>query len=267
MERERVYFRDRLAGDRHRLLTELDRLAEALVKPATKELSACMERARGEPGPRTSGTDLRRRIHASLSEEVDHVFGHAARDLWATVSHQFLNLHETHCRDMEILIDRIRRTAADLFEVPCLEGVALDRLEAIKEPRVIGHRFVTSFVEEAQTWLIYLLPRHLRARRFERQMQETIEYLVARNVGELRWTIRQNLEEAFREFQTRMEAQLEPVVGSIQTAVRTALDRQALREAIRSPELQRLEGFRQRLESLLATLSLPGKPTSYGSPV
>ncbi len=267
MEREQVYFRDRLAGDQHRLLEDLDRLAEALVEPATKALSARAERARDEAESHTAGTELKRRIHASLTEEVDDIFGRAAKDMWATVAHMFHTLQDTHCRDVEILIDRVRRTAADLFEVPCLEGVALDRLEAIREPRVIGQRLVTSFIEEAGTWLTRILPRRWQARRFERRLHETIEYLVARNVEELRWATRQTLEETLRIFQGRMDTQLEAVIGDIRTAVRSALDRQALREAVRTPELQRLEGFRQRLEHLLAELSLPGKPTSYGSPV
>lgn len=267
MERERVYFRDRLAGDRHRLLEELDRLAAALVEPVTKALSACTERAREEAGPGMSGTELSCRIQAALSEEVDQVFGRAAKDLLATVTHQFQTVQDLHCREMEALIDRVRRTAADLFEVPCLEDVALDRLEPVREPRAIGHRFVTSFLEVAETWLFQWLPQSWQAKRFARQWEETINYLVARNVEELRWTTRQNLEETLRRFQVRMETQLEAVIGDIRNALRTALDRQARREAVRIPELRRLEDFRQRLEQMLADLALPGKPTSYGSPV
>lgn len=267
IESERVYFRDRLAGDRHRLLEELDRLAKALAEPMTKALAACAERARDEVGPGMSGTELRCRIQAALSGEVDQVFGRAAKDLWATVIHQFHTVQDLHCREMEALIDRVRRTAADLFEVPCLPGVALDRLEPVREPRVIGHRFVTSFIEVAEIWLVQWFPRSWQATRFARQLEETITYLVARNVEELRWTTRQNLEETLRLFEGRMETQLESVIGDIHNALRTALDRQARREAISTPELRRLEGFRQRLEQMLADFSLPGKPTSYGRPV
>jgi GTPase SAR1 family protein len=267
MEREGVYFRDRLAGDRQRLLAELDHLAEALVEPATKALSACIDRVREGTGPDTASKELRRRIYASLSEEVDHVFGHAAKDLLATVANQLQTVQDTHCRDMENLIDRVRRTAADLFEVPCLEGVALDRLEAIREPQVFRQRWVTSFTEEAASWLDLLLPPRLRAKRREQRLHETIKYLVARNVEELRWVTRQNLEEMFRMFQARMEVQLVATISGIRTAIRTALDRQAQREASSIPQLEKLEGFRQQLEHLLAELAPQAGPASYGSPV
>lgn len=267
MERERVYFRDRLAGDRNRLLAELDRLADALVEPATKALSACAARVRSEAVAQTPSAELRRRIQSALSEEVEYVFGRAAKDIGGAMAHQFQILQDTHCREMETLIDRVRRTAADLFEVLCLEAVALDRLEAVREPRVIGQRMVTSFVEEAEVWLARMLPRRWQASRFDRQVNETIKYLVARNVEELRWTTRQNLDETLRTFQARMETQLEAVIEGIRGALRAALDRQARREAIGTPEVQRLESYRQRLEQLLAELALPGKPTSYGSPV
>ncbi len=267
MERERVYFRDRLAGDRNRLLAELDRLADALVEPATKALSACAARVSSEAVAKTPSAELRRRIQSALSEEAEYVFGRAAKDIGGAMTHQFQILQDTHCREMETLIDRVRRTAADLFEVLCLEAVALDRLEAVREPRVIGHRMVTSFVEEAEVWLARMLPRRWQASRFERQVNETIKYLVARNVEELRWTTRQNLDETLRTFQARMETQLEAVIEGIRGALRAALDRQARREAIGTPEVQRLESYRQRMEQLLAELALPGKPTSYGSPV
>jgi septin family protein len=267
MERERVYFRDRLAGDRNRMLGELDRLAEALVEPARKALSSRVDDLRDQTGPRATSTELRRRIQASLSEEVGQIFGRAAKDIGATVASQFQALQDAHSREMETLIDRVRRTAADLFEVPCLDRVALERLEAIREPRLIGQRVVTSFMEQAETWLTRLFPRRWRTRQFERQVQETIEYLVARNVEELRWTTRQNLNEAFRSFQVRMEKQLDAVIENIRSTLRAVLERQAQREAAELPGLQRVEGVRHRLDQLRAVLAPPGKSTSYSGPV
>ncbi len=267
MERERVYFHDRLAGDRQRLLAELDRLADALVEPATKALSACVETVRGETGLGTAGAELPRRISALLAEEVDRVFGQAARELSAAVASRFHAVQDLHCRELEHLIDRVRRTAADLFEVPCLDTAAVDRLETVREPRVISQRWVTSFTEEAGVWITWLLPRRLRAKRFDRRLRETIAYLVRRNVEEVRWATRQNLEETFRQFEARMDAQLDAAIGHIRTAVRAALERQARREAAGLPELERLKGFRPRLTQLLAELSPPGKATSYGSPL
>jgi type II secretory pathway component PulL len=94
-----------------------------------------------------------------------------------------------------------------------------------------------------------------------------VKYLVARNVEELRWVTRQNLEEMFRMFQARMEVQLVATISGIRTAIRTALDRQAQREASSIPQLEKLEGFRQQLEHLLAELAPQAGPASYGSPV
>jgi hypothetical protein len=145
--------------------------------------------------------------------------------------------------------------------------VALERLEAIREPRLIGQRVVTSFMEQAETWLTRLFPRRWRTRQFERQVQETIEYLVARNVEELRWTTRQNLNEAFRSFQVRLEKQLDAVIENIRSTLRAVLERQAQREAAELPGLQRVEGVRHRLDQLRAVLAPPGKSTSYSGPV
>lgn len=267
MERERLYFRDRLAGDQRRLLEELDRLTEALVEPAAKALSARAESIQEAAGPQTGGVELSRRLSAALSEEVDQVFARAAAEVEAVIAHQFHLLQDAHCREMEVLIDRVRRTAADLFEVPCLERVALDRLETVREPRVVSRRWVTSFAEEASFWIIPFLPRRWRARRLDRHLRDTIDYLVAKNAEELRWTMRQNVEDTIRVFQARMDIQLESVINDIRTAVQRALDRQAQREAVGMPEVARLDRFRGRLGTLLSELSTPGQPTSYGNPV
>lgn len=267
MNLERVYFHDRLAGDRRRLLQELDQQAEALAVQAREALDTCAHKARVGIGQGVGARGLERLIRTALSDEVDLVFGRAAKDLLAEATTRFQSIQDTHCREMETLIERVRRTAADLFEVPCLEGVALDRLETIREPRVVPHRWVTSFTEEAASWINRLLPPGLRMKRLERWLREDIDYLVARNVEELRWATRQNLEEAFRTFQGRMETQLEAVINVIRSSVRAALEHQTGRESQLMPELNRLEGFRQRLAQLLAVLSPRESPASHGSPL
>ncbi|MER3423995.1 MAG: hypothetical protein C4293_12980, partial [Nitrospiraceae bacterium] len=157
--------------------------------------------------------------------------------------------------------------AADLFEVPCLEGVALDRLDTIREARIFSHRWITSFTEEAASWLTKFLPRRLQARRLERRLREDIEYLSARNIGELRWTMSQNIEEAFRRFESRMEAQCDATISALRASVQAALQRQAQRESRHEPALDRLEVHAQKLVESLTLLSPPDQAASYGLPV
>jgi hypothetical protein len=260
MDQERLYFHDRLTGDQQRLLQELDRLIDELEAPATKALMACVERAR-EPGGQPSD------VHAALSVEIEQVFGRYSKDLLLAATSRFRAVEEIHCHAIERLIERLRRTAADLFEVPYLEGVTLERLAVIHEPRLFSRRWVTSFTEEALSWLLRLLPRTLRAKWMERQCQEDIAYLVRRNIEELRWAMRQNIAEAFRTFETRLVSQIDATAQYIRTAIGNAAKQQAQREASADPETHRLAAGRQRLEQLHDVLSGPKGRAAYGSPI
>lgn len=264
---DRVYFHDRLAGDRRRLLEELEQQAVALFGPTQEALTAFVRKACEEAGHAIKIGRIEAHIRSALSEEVQRMFERATNDLLATVTERFRSMQDIHCRDMELLIDRIRRTAADLFEVPSLTGITLDRLEAVREPCLVGHRWVTSFTEEAVSWMSRFLPSRLRAKWIERRLYQDIGYLVARNIGELRWTTSQNLEEAFRLFETRMDAQLESTIQTIRHSIRTAFELQTQRDSRRGPELDRLRSSRERLEQLLTALSPQERADAVGGPV
>lgn len=266
LDRERTYFWDRLQGDRRRMQEEVDRRADDLVRDARARLTSSVQKAREQDPEHETSRARERRLRAAVSEESDRVFGRAATDLWAATMTRFKTMQDAHCHEFENLIERVRRTAADLFEVAYLEGVALDRLDALHEPRIIRHRPVTSFVEEAWAWIASVLPARLRAALFERRLRSEIEYLSARNAEELRWAVSRSLEDLCRAFEARMVAQLEATVGAIRGAVQSALDSQAQRDSRFAPELRRLETYRRRLEELLAALS-PGGSGPYGHPV
>jgi GTPase SAR1 family protein len=267
IDMERVYFHDRLAGDRHRILEEVDQQAAALAGQAQEALTTFVRKVYEEAGHDTKRGRLETHIRSALSEEVQRMFEQATKDLLSTATECFRSLQEVHCRQMELLIDRVRGTASDLFEVACLEGVTLDRLDVVREPCLVGHRWVTSFTEEAASLMSRFLPKRFRAKWIERRVHDDIGYLVARNIGELRWTTGQNLEEAFRQFETRMEAQLEGSVHSIRTSIRTALKHQEQRELPLVPELRRLQGHQQRLEQVWAVLALHGRSALEGGPL
>lgn len=248
IDRERVYLHDRLKGDRQRLLEEVDQRAAMLSEQAQEALAGFVRKACDGARYDSKIGRLERQIRSALSDEVQRTFERTTKDLLAMVTERFQSLQDLPCRDMETLVDRVRQTAADLFEVLCFEGVVLDRLDLVREPHLVGHRWVTSFTEQAVSFMSRFLPKRFRARWIERRLQDDVRYLVARNIGELRWTTGQNLDEAFRQFETRIETQLTSVLDSIRASIRTAWTLQEQRESRQGPELCQLQHHRQRLE-------------------
>ena len=264
IDRERVYLHDRLRGDRQRLLEEVEARAAMLSEQAQAALGGFVEKAwNGARGDSALG-EVDTQIRSALSEELHQMFERATKDILALATERFQSLQDLYCRDMEALIDRVRQTASDLFEVLCFEGIVLDRLDVVREPALTGHRWVTSFTEQAVSFMSRFLPKRVRARWIKRQLQDDVRYLVVRNIGELRWTTGQNLDEAIRRFETRIETQLTSVLDSIRASIRTAWDRQEQRESRQGPELSRLQHHRQRLEQVWTMLSSEGIATLGG---
>ncbi len=264
IDRERVCLHDRLKGDCQRLLEEVDQRAAILSEHAQEALAGFVQQACDGVRHDTEISRLESQIRSALSDEVRRMFERTTKDLLAMVTERFQSLQDLHCRDMEILIDRVRQTAADLFEVPCFEGIVLDRWDVVREPFLTGHRWVTSFTEQALSFMSRFLPRRVRARWVERRLQDDVRYLVARNIGELRWTTGQNLDVAFRQLETRIETQLTGVLDSIRASIRAAWTLQEQRESRQGPELSRLQHHRQRLEQVWTLFSSEGTSTLGG---
>lgn len=264
IDRERVYLHDRVRGDHQRLLKEVEQRAAILSQHAQEALAGLVQKACNGARHDTEISRFETQIRSTLSDDVRRLFERVTEDLLAMVTERFQSLQDLHCRDMEIFIHRIRQAAADLFEVPCIEGVVLDRLDLVREPHMVEHRWVTSFTEEAASYLSRFLPRSVRVRWIERRLQENVRYLATRNIGELRWTTGQNLDEAFRRFETRIETQLTSVLDSIRASIRTAWTLQEQRESRQGPEISRLQHHRQRLEQVWTMLSSEGTSTLGG---
>jgi GTP-binding protein EngB required for normal cell division len=255
LQKAQGYFHDQLKGDYQRIMEEIDQQGVLLCSQAQAALTAVVHGVCESKRHTSALGQLESDVRRALSEEVVRIFERANTDFSATVADRFRSIQEHHCREMEVLIHRIRQTAAELFEVPCFDGVILDRVDALRESNIAGYRWVTSFTESATSLLSRLLPWRVRAKWIEQRLQDDIGYLVVRNIGELRWTTSQNLDEAFRRFETRTDTQLTGIVCSIRASIQKAVEMQGGREAREGPELSRLRHHRERLEHLWTMLS------------
>jgi hypothetical protein len=78
-------------------------------------------------------------------------------------------------------------------------------------------------------------------------MDEDIQALAARNVENLRWAIRQNLDDVFRRFESKMESHITEALQTIHGAIETAQERQRSRMNASGPEIACLADCRDRL--------------------
>jgi hypothetical protein len=77
--------------------------------------------------------------------------------------------------------------------------------------------------------MAHFLPKSLREKRARDQLAADAEKAVLRNVANLDWAIRQNLQEAFRRFEFSLTEQLAQVLQATRQAMQLAIERRTAR--------------------------------------
>jgi len=247
LDRERIYLIDRLTGDLGRTREYLDGLAAALQGQIQTHLREVAASVQAELGPSASRRETMEKVRRALAGAVPSLFDTAQADITTAVDHYADELLRVHVEQTDALINRIRQTAADLFEVPFQSVTIRDPFQVQREPLMVKHHVVASFTMTALEWLAHLLPPLLREKRLARRMDEDIQALAARNVENLRWAIRQNLDDVFRRFESKMESHITEALQTIHGAIETAQERQRSRMNASGPEIACLADCRDRL--------------------
>lgn len=217
-ESERRAAADLLAGDRKRALDELERDAERLRSDARTIL------AREIDAGLHAGDEAEQMRHR-LTETIVTYFEKALSNVLREVRERLGNIFGVHQRRADELIALVRKTAADLFDVPFRAPESTEAFEARREPFwITAARTVTINPVPAGAFDM-LLPETLRKKRLRTRLLEQSETVVLRNVENLRWATRQNLEDAFRRFAADLDEGLELTLKATRGAMQAALER------------------------------------------
>jgi hypothetical protein len=109
---------------------------------------------------------------------------------------------------MNELIELVRRTAANLMNVTFGTIEAADALEFRHEPYWILSGQMARLNPIAPAAFDGFLPTSVRKARVRKRLIQEIDALVKRNVENLRWATRKNVEDAFRRFGRTLEESL-----------------------------------------------------------
>ena len=267
LDRERIYLIDRLTGDLSRTRQFLDGAAEAFQGQIQTRLHESAIGVQAKLAPSASRRETMEKVRQALIDAVPVLFDAAQADMTSAVDHYADELLRVHVEQADALINRIRQVVADLFEVPFQSVTIRDPFQVQREPLMVKQQVVTSFAVAALEWIERLLPPLLRAKRFERRLEEDITALAARNAENLRWAIRQNLDNVFRRFESKMESHITEALQTIRGAIDTAQERQRSRMNASGPEAARLADCRERLAQVMKLLASHDSVTDDRSPV
>lgn len=255
IEEQRRTTRDLLAGDHRRLREALDsRIGDLRGAIATKLGRAIDESLAGRV-PKAWEETARRTLSQAMQDEFE-----AARSPLVSAFAADAGAALRLCQDrVNGLVDRVRQTAAEVFDVPLGPAVEPEPFELGQDPYWVTESVGASLIPDPSRLLDRLLPASLRRARLRARMLRKADELVIRNAENLRWAIWRGLDETFRKATAQFEERLDETIATTRDVIKDALARRRDRSFAVRPELDRLAAAAAALASLRQQLQTDGR--------
>ncbi|QVL36193.1 dynamin family protein [Aminirod propionatiphilus] len=235
------------------LLERQRRRVTALLDVEKKEVQAFLEelarsireRARVELERKLADASLAQSdIDAALPGYFEKLFAEATEAVSARTG-EALSFHQASADE---LIEAVRKTAAELFDIPYHAPSGDEAFATVRRPYWV--------TETAST--LNPLDGVFGFRRGDSR-SERIDKLLLSNVENLRWSLLQSVNEAFRRFAARLEQRLAATTKATHGAVKAALDRRREAREIFDEKTRHLGKLIEELEGIYEEfLSLAG---------
>lgn len=250
-ERERTGLDDALHGEWRRALARLDSLSADAELRARGELGAWLS---GLGGPEPSDE-----CDTGKAGRVTEFFERELAELTATVEDELTaSLHVQQAR-YEALVERVRSAAGALLDVPLPPALPSEWFQARRRVHWVSELWTESLGSVATDGLARLLPARFQRRRRRARYREAVEDAIKRNLGDLKWTMRQNIDESFRNLLASSREAVEASIEATRDLLVTSRRRRHGREGhLLEEDLRCARHAERQLRELSAALDLHG---------
>jgi hypothetical protein len=162
-----------------------------------------------------------------------------------------VSVHRTRANS---LLNLVRQTVADLMEI----SVRLPRSEKAwqpkREPYWVAPEPAVSLLNLTRGAAEGLLPHAIREKRARGRIIAEAEKAALRNVANLDWAMRQNIEDSFRRFESSLAEELDQALKPTREAMQLALDRRAAQSEAIKGEIEQANRSVTELSNILMEL-------------
>jgi ribosome biogenesis GTPase A len=246
-EAERRLVHDLLAADRKRALDALDAAAVQL----RARLAAALER---EVERRTAAGQAEDDAWLTVQKDLPELFGAQLRQAIATAGASLATAFGAHQKRVDDLTDLVVRTAAELLEVPFRRPDRVATFEAkvlpywqLSRPEALNPLPPGAFD--------FLLTTRMRRRHAHRRVLAAISDVVLRNVENLRWAMRRNVDDAFRRFAADLDVRFANSLAATREVMGAAITARSLYAGGADSEIAALKAAAGELEAIEAGLT------------
>ncbi|MGB9791242.1 MAG: dynamin family protein [Thermacetogeniaceae bacterium] len=233
-ERERILIGDLLVAERNRMVERLEAEAENLRKEACDNFERVMCNSLKDSFDENKTFEA---LKSAIPDFFENKFG--------TISNAFDEKLKDTLRPYEQkvngLVEAVRKTAADVFEIPYMASRATGGLEISRGPIWVTHRWDANIRLLPENFLDRFLPQKVRRKRLFRRLSDQIQELVTYNVENLRWALLQSLDEAFRKVRSGLEERLQETIAATRRAIQSARSKRLDKSEAVALEVDRLE--------------------------
>jgi len=148
----------------------------------------------------------------------------------------------------------VERATCILVELKASEAVVPgkgnEKLITSHQPYWVTENWSTAMSPVPRGLLERLLPRDIAIRRIKRWLQQDIESIVLRNIGNLQYETRQNIEDTLGRFSFALDQELENVAEATLGAIQEAHIQRTEKADSVGQELKRLADFESKMQEL-----------------
>jgi predicted GTPase len=251
IQRERVVAGDLLTGDWKRAHEFLEQHAEQLRGKMRVYLEGRVEETLAKNG---AGLPREEAIQQALAEAIPGFCEHHVGDTTMRLSRHIAEVLRPHQQRADQLIETVRRTAAELFDVPYHAPESGDAFELVQQPYWVTHKWSARLIPIPQGLIESFLSSDTRKRRLRKRLMEQVASLVISNVEKLRWAAYQSLDHTFHRFTATLDERLAQTIAATHGAIRAALDKRAQHRDAMAADIARLLAAADRLAELRRAL-------------
>ncbi len=263
-DRQRRDAQDLLAGDRRRMIAELedeansfrDKASNHIDETITGALAAADRSSAAEPPPLNSLEELARK---AVAEAIPSFFEIERDQLAAMFSDRVAEVFGPHQRRAAELIGAVRQAAAALFNLSISAAGEAELFEFVREPYWtvrdhVGADMIGSIAKAVGASFGLLLPRAGKIDRLRRHLHDDAMTLIRGNVESLRWNTLQSLEAACRKFSGDLDRQFAQAIEATQEAIQTTLAKRRRESGWIADDLRHLEDTDKNLAAIESRL-------------
>jgi GTPase Era involved in 16S rRNA processing len=244
---ERQALSDYMVIERNRLVKMLEADTDVLWRREREKVEELVVEL-------TRGTFDNASVRARVAEQLARQFERFQEQLIDACRERLSAQLAAHRARAGALVNRVRAVSAQLMEIDIALPEPMQVFELKHEAYWVAPEPAVSLGQETADALEFLLPGRLRLARARRQISADSDRAVLRNVANLEWSLRQNIDNAFRRFEGELSERMSGAIDATRQAMEMALEMQQSGAEITASRLSEAIKAKESISKILKEL-------------